>query len=197
MKEKLCASIREAFDLLEDLDRSLFDAAEDAIPEAGLDPDTIRIIAPEFGPRKLHEVCLNHRLAIHLSARIAAAQIIEDFDDKMYVDIEFTRLGLEAKVLTVNGQDKVVRPDIIVHDRNDNPVDGNFLVVECKKAGCQQQLLDNDAEKIRAFMNDGRYKYKFGLQVIYKPGQPTGTLFYRDNENQIQTMIVPSRTGPR
>lgn len=82
--------------------------------------------------RKLHEVCVNHRLANHLEKEIIPVLMLEE---TIFVDIEFNREGVDLKNVGINGEDKIVRPDIIIHNRKTGPDKLNFLVVECKKRG--------------------------------------------------------------
>lgn len=79
------------------------------------------------------------------------------------------------------GEKKRVRPDIIIHNRKSgNDEKKNFLVVECKKSGTSRAEIADDRKKIRVFMDDKKYQYTFGLQVIYGKYQIKGTLFYRN-----------------
>jgi hypothetical protein len=116
-------------------------------------------IEEEFGydSRKLHEVCINHRLAIYLENEILP--IISKAAQRYFVDIEFNREGVnKKKIIVCNGEELVVRPDIIIHNRKSGRQKKNFLIVECKKKGASQAEIDDDRKKIRAFMENGKYK---------------------------------------
>lgn len=132
-----------------------------------------------YDSRKLHEVCINHRLAKYLEARF-----IEQFPDEenLFCDIEFNREGIEKKELSYKGNIKVVRPDIIIHNRRSGHDKRNILVVECKKYGAANSDLTDDKEKIKAFMVEPNYQYSFGLQVIYGVHEIKGSFFWTENE---------------
>jgi hypothetical protein len=129
-----------------------------------------------YGARKLHEVCVNHRLANHLEKEILPVIRIEE---TLFVDIEFNREGEDFKNVGINGEDKRVRPDIIIHNRKTGPEKLNFLVVECKKQGAPEKDIEEDRQKIYALMEDERYEYLFGLQVVYGGNGVQGTLFFK------------------
>jgi len=128
--------------------------------------------------RKLHEVCINHKLAEKLTNNLLGL-----FTDcsKLYIDIEFNREGTRPKYAIIKHVKKLARPDIILHNRKTGANKNNILIVECKKRGTtkrQRQCIKDDIGKIRGFMTDPRYAYIYGLQVIYSPKSITGTFFY-------------------
>lgn len=110
--------------------------------------------------RKLHEVCINHRLAVYLE------RVVQSMDlNNYYVDIEYNRYYKNEKsVEMLNGGPEVCRPDIIIHKRMHKSNDQHLLVVEAKK----DLESDADIDKIKAFMNDKRYMYQYGARIIYK-----------------------------
>ena len=130
----------------------------------------------QYDARKLHEVCVNHRLANHLEDELRP---IWGDRDKMFVDIEFNREGIDFKNVRIAGQDKKVRPDIIIHNRQTGADKFNFLVVECKKNGASKRQIEEDQQKIIALMDDDKYAYCFGLQVVYGSKSIKGKLFFR------------------
>lgn len=132
----------------------------------------------DYDSRKLHEVCINHRFANYLEARF-----VEQFPEEknLFFDIEFNREGVEKKELSYNGNIKVVRPDIIVHNRMSAHNKKNVLVVECKKIGASSTELNDDEGKIRAFMEEPNYRYCYGLQVIYGVNEILGYFFWVEN----------------
>jgi len=133
----------------------------------------------DYEARKLHEVCLNHRLACHLEVYLAP--LLKTIGERMFVDIEFNREGIDFKNLIVAGQEKRVRPDIIVHNRRSGEHKINLLVVECKRKDAPNGLIAEDRDKLRAFMEDERYKYAFALQVLYAKAKVCGSLFFIDD----------------
>ncbi len=143
--------------------------------------------AYHYDARKLHEVCINHKFAEHL-----AANILPKLDDsqRMFVDIEFNREGINFKKVMIDGQEEKVRPDIIVHNRKWNADKFNLLVVECKKDGVDEKEIQKDINKIKALMNDPRYDYHFGLQVCYGSSFVGGKIFYKENGSIKEEPIV-------
>jgi hypothetical protein len=89
-----------------------------------------------------------------------------------------------------NGKELVVRPDIIIHNRKSGKQKRNFLIVECKKSGAQPAEIEDDHRKIRAFMENDKYKYSFGLQVVYGKDKIKGTLFYKNKQAIEQEEII-------
>jgi len=142
---------------------------------------------PHYDARKLHEVCINHRLANHLEQAILPLFGIEH---KMFVDIEFNREGMNFKDIIIDGKKELVRPDIIVHNRRSGNDKQNFLVVECKKKGTSEKDVAWDKKKIRAMMKDERYLYSYGFQVVYDKEQIEGTLFFKFNDDIGSERIV-------
>jgi hypothetical protein len=126
-------------------------------------------------PRKLHEVCINHKFAEHLAAEVRTLL------DGMFVDIEFNREGINFKETMIEEKLVTVRPDIIVHNRKSEADKFNLLIVECKKSDAVDGDKLTDVKKIKALMNDPRYDYHFGLQVIYGSPSVAGTLFYKQD----------------
>jgi hypothetical protein len=56
-----------------------------------------------------------------------------------------------------------------------------------QEAGHTPREIEDDQKKIRAFMEDTRYEYWFGLQVIYGKGVVCGELFFK-SDNRIQSV---------
>lgn len=131
-----------------------------------------------YDARELHEVCINHRLALHFEKEIIPKLKL---NDAIFVDLEFNREGTDPKSARIAGEDKIIRPDIIIHNRKTGREKVNFLIVECKKQNASKQEIEEDRRKIKALMEDKNYEYSFGLQVIYKRDGPMGKLFFRSN----------------
>lgn len=121
--------------------------------------------------RKLHEVCINHRLAYYLENNIYRFLNKHYFNNKselIYVDIEFNKRGTEQKKVTISLSDnyvatKTIRPDIIVHNRKDGDEKRNILIVEAKKG----KITKHDKWKVKRLITDVSYKYTYGLTVSY------------------------------
>lgn len=141
----------------------------------------------DYDSRKLHEVCINHHLALHLSEYILP--ILEQNGEKYFTDIEFNREGINYKNIMIKGQKKLVRPDIIIHNRKSKDLKNNFLIVECKKATASTLDIQADIEKIKAFLADEKYLYSFGLQVIYGNNGISGTLYSLVDKNIVECNI--------
>ena len=119
----------------------------------------------EKNGRKLHEVCINQRLSIHLSNHILS--LLSERKQPYFTDIEFNRNGEREKTAIINQEKQVVRPDIIIHNRKDGNAKSNYLIVECKKYGCSKKDYDDDILKIKGLMASEDYEYEFGLMVLY------------------------------
>ena len=130
----------------------------------------------EENARKLHEVCVNHQLSIHLSNHIFP--LLRDRGQPYFADIEFNRNGEREKAVVINGQKQVVRPDIIIHNRKEGVKKSNFLIVECKKDGCSGKDIDDDKIKIKGLMESENYQYEYGLMVLYKEQSIEAEFFY-------------------
>lgn len=164
MKRKIIKAIKNACQKLQNKDGSLFHRP---IEEGS-----------NYDARKLHEVCINHKLANYLEEFILP--ILEYKNIRYFVDIEFNREGVNKKEIKINGIGEVVRPDIIVHNRKTGDEKHNFLVAECKKSSANKDEKGDDVKKLKAFIRDDRYKYRYGLQIIYGNDKIKATLFYCD-----------------
>jgi hypothetical protein len=131
-----------------------------------------------YDARKLHEVCINHKLANHLEAVVLP---LTTSLGKMFVDIEFNREGLNFKQVQSGNESKKVRPDIIIHNRRSDQNKKNLLVVECKKEDAEASAIGQDKEKIFDLIKDEKYSYSFGLQVVYGTGKIESTLYFNNN----------------
>ena len=78
MIRKISAAVKNAFSRLKEEDGSLFECP-------------IEVEAP-YDSRKLHEVCINHRLANHLEDSILP--LLSGNGEEYFVDIEFNREGI-------------------------------------------------------------------------------------------------------
>jgi len=106
--------------------------------------------------QKLHEVCINHRLAVYIEKNLN--------DENYFVDIEYNKNNYAPKILQTDNCQKEVRPDIIVHTRTkDTNYHKSYLIIESKK----DKDSEKDEEKIKAFIKSTDYSYKFGCKIIY------------------------------
>jgi hypothetical protein len=170
MIARLKERIEQAYSKLISIDGILFDnPIEENMP---------------YDSRKLHEVCINHKLAIYLDEFILP--LLNDRYDSYFTDIEFNREGVNAKNVNINNSETLCRPDIIIHNRISGNRKNNFLIVECKKSESSRAEINADEKKIIGFLNDDRYLYEYGLQTIYHSTLINGFLFYK-NEGKILT----------
>jgi len=170
MKDKLIEDIKKAFDKLRSTDGCLF--------KCPIEENY------NHNARKLHEICINHKLANYLEEFVCP--LLQRKSKKFFVDIEFNREGKRKKR---NDNYKLVRPDIIIHNRKSDCDKYNVLVVECKKhdRNTKNSIENEDVEKIKAFMTEKKYGYEFGLYVEYGDKEIRGLLFYHGKNGNIES----------
>jgi len=137
-------------------------------------------IEDDGNARKLHEVCINHCLAVHLEKSFN--KII---NEEIFVDIEFNRRGNSSKQL--NG--KIVRPDIIVHNRKFNGNKRNILVVEAKKKDSCNNSKNKDRNKINGFLTNSDFHYFYGLFIQYDLGTVISELYWLEDDKVKMELI--------
>lgn len=139
--------------------------------------------------RELHEVAINHRLAVYIEREIQKLPHLQHYK----VDIEYNRYYEEEK--RAEGVEGAIRPDILVHTRmNRNYDPQHLIVIEAKKHIISR---DDDA-KVRALMNDPKYNYMFGFTISYchHANFILGKLYYK-NENGLINTDLNVRKGNR
>ena len=164
MRDQLIAAIERAFGVLIENDGELFGCR---INEK-----------EEINARKLHEVCINSKLANYLFSEIYP--LLKDRKEKYFSDIEFNRNGKAEKVVIIEGVEQIIRPDIIIHNRKSGEDKSNFLVAECKKNGCGEKDINNAITKILGVMTSEDYEYEYGLFVKYLEKSIRGRFFYKE-----------------
>ncbi len=174
----------EAFTLLEKNDSDLFSLP----PESEVDEYEN---ATKKYERKLHEVCINHRLAHYIEILLPRF-----FDGEYHVDIEYNRYYKNKKCLDINnnGVLSIVRPDIIVHTRTlkTNPHQ-HLLVIEAKK---HHRSLE-DEKKVKAFITDTHYEYVFGATIQYNNlSDGSITLYYKDDTRKVISELIFTSNHP-
>lgn len=125
---------------------------EEALLNTLLFPYLIELLEKDSNiiDRKLHENCINHRLAMYMGLGIE--------HNVINVDCEYNKNMDGAK--EVLGHKRL--PDIIIHQRKSN--ENNLILIEAKK----QKLDVEDIEKINYYLLEP-YKYKVTVGVLYKP----------------------------
>jgi len=142
----------------------------------------------EKNGRKLHEVCINQRLSIHLSNHIFP--LLQERKQSYFADIEFNRNGEREKAVIIDHEMQIVRPDIIIHNRQAGIEKSNFLVVECKKYGYSKKDYDDDLAKIIGLMTSEDYEYEYGLMVLYKEAASVDAQFFWHSEAGIDSKTL-------
>ena len=111
--------------------------------------------------QKLHENCINHRLAVYIEKHLKKA------GKEYLVDVEYNKSNyLPKKLMIRKGEEEnEIRPDIIVHSRTKNTesLENNYLIIEAKK----DKDSGYDEEKVKAFMSDEMFCYRFGCVIKY------------------------------
>lgn len=104
------------------------------------------------------EECINHRLAVYIEQFLSTPGVFA-----YHIDAEYDKRLDGEKDVYVNGEKINIRPDILVHERNE--MRNNLLVIEAKK----EHPLKHDLDKIRGLMGTD-YHYNFGCTISYLPG---------------------------
>lgn len=131
--------------------------------------------------RKLHEVCINHRLAVYIE------KYVREVDSSYFVDIEYNRYYKNEKYVDTTYHQGNVRPDIVVHKRVTCDENQHLLVVEAKK-----EILNSiDESKIKALMKDPKYNYKYGARIKYGNIRDIHIDLYHKEENRIVKSVLP------
>ncbi|MEG2798524.1 MAG: hypothetical protein RR925_01445 [Erysipelotrichaceae bacterium] len=133
--------------------------------------------------RKLHEVCINHRLACYIELLLP-----QYFTGDYKVDIEYNRYYKNKKHLTIDNEIAIVRPDIIVHTRAKQlSLPQHLLIIEAKK----NITSTDDAKVVKSFIQDNHYQYVFGATIRYNDFvHPQITLYYKDCNNTLQFVTL-------
>jgi len=90
------------------------------------------------------------------------------------IDCEYNRYMNTIKKLEKKGKDKRIYPDIIIHHRESKE---NLLVIEIKKSppySLTNQKVKEDLERLQKMTSDKKYKYQFGLFILFFVKKYTG-----------------------
>lgn len=124
--------------------------------------------------KNVSERAISHKLACYISE--IAPKIGKNIG--WHIDAEYNRNVEAPKTLRLDGIEKCVVPDILIHRRglnNDGAIrDNNLLVIEIKK-NAKTIGKEKDIEKIKLFINDDPYRYKYGLFINFKTRTITTT----------------------
>lgn len=106
------------------------------------------------------------------------AEYIQGLFPEWHVDCEYNRRG-QSMPKSILGQ-HTTYPDIIIHLRNTND---NLLVVEAKSIHSDDHCDQNDKGKIKSFIEEGKYQYRFGLWICFHDDLNNTRLDWYRNDN--------------
>lgn len=148
----------------------------DLLKPESIIPNAPKLKGEKEKDRKLHELVLNHRLAVHLE------YLIETYGIYGYhIDTDYNRYFKylkKVKSWETGEEIEEVRPDIIVHKRIRQESVPHFLVVEAKKMG----LIPKDCNHVKDLMHDENYLYKYGMLISY----------YEDPAIKVNLLTLPN-----
>ena len=106
-----------------------------------------------------HERSIFFKFGLYLNKYLDSNNLLKKYD----LDAEYNRdiEGFKRLANRPNG----CYPDLILHKRGSN--ENNILIIECKGWWADDKDIEEDKEKIIAFLNSERYKYMFGLLIIF------------------------------
>ncbi len=112
----------------------------------------------------VHEQSITSKLACYITQRMMLIQ-----NSSWHVDVEYNKNVNAPKSLPRQGK---VKPDIIIHRRGMNNENGNednnLLIIELKKKPSQKEKAD-DIAKIKAFIEELPYRFKYGVFIAINP----------------------------
>ena len=106
------------------------------------------------------------------------AEYIQQLFDKWNVDCEYNRRG-ENHPKAINSK-RTSYPDIIIHRRNTKH---NLLVIEAKSIHSRKHSDRKDKEKIKAYIEDPDYQYRYGLWICFFDDFYQNKLDWFENNN--------------
>lgn len=112
------------------------------------------------------------------------AEYIQFLFPEWNVDCEYNRKG-EGESKKIDGQ-KTSYPDIIVHLRNTKH---NLLIIEAKKSSACHNDVKEDKAKIKKYIENQEYGYKFGLWVcFYEEIEKTKMDWFKNQDGKCEQM---------
>jgi len=106
------------------------------------------------------------------------AEYIQQFFPEWNVDCEYNRRG-ENRPKAIPSQETSY-PDIIIHHRNTKH---NLLIIEAKSIHSRKHDSVQDKEKIKAYVEDPDYQYRFGLWILFYDDLAQTRLDWFENHN--------------
>lgn len=133
--------------------------------------------------RALHQLYSNDHFLITNSTNERAithklAEYIQPLFPDWHVDCEYNRLGLNTPKRLPDQSTSY--PDIIIHKRNTN---ANLLVVETKSIHSSDHSDTHDKEKIKVYIEDPEYQYRFGLWICFYDELSSVVMDWFENQN--------------
>lgn len=106
-----------------------------------------------------HEWSICFKFGVYFYNYINSNNILKKYD----LDAEYNRdiEGVKRLSIRPNG----CYPDLILHKRGSN--ENNILMIECKGWWANENDIEEDKKKITEFLNSERYKYMFGLLIVF------------------------------
>jgi hypothetical protein len=106
------------------------------------------------------------------------AEYIKPLFSEWHVDCEYNRLGFG---LPKSLPDQATSyPDIIIHQRT---AKANLLVIEAKSIHSHNNTGTDDRKKIKAYIEDSRYQYRFGLWICFYDELANVVMKWFENKN--------------
>ena len=122
--------------------------------------------------RKLKEEAINHRLAVYIENELKQCLDLSYLN----VDLEYNKnYDSDKDIIRTDGQIKKIRPDILVHQRENNY--NNKIAFECKI----NSLSKYDKEKLIA-LRKAPYNYENAIGIVYKPEKDYFFLYCVNND---------------
>lgn len=103
---------------------------------------------------------------------------------KYNVDCEYNKHIDEEKTVTINGDNRLVRPDILIHNRGTD--EHNLVAIEIKKVQNRTNR-GRDYDKLIAFtIKDGEYRYELGVFIDFTQLPKDRIIKFFENGGEIQ-----------
>ena len=107
-----------------------------------------------------HERSICFRFGVYLNNQMSMNRALKKYD----LDVEYNK-DIDT-IKRLSGWPNGCYPDLIIHKRGTNTA--NLLVMECKGWWSDERDILNDKKKIREFLNSERYRYLFGLLIVFE-----------------------------
>lgn len=135
------------------------------------------IVNGEYKEDHIAERSIVFRFGIYLDKHLAKFKCL----NKYHLDAEYNRDIDDLKCIPsrANG----CSPDLIIHKRGSN--NDNLLLIERKGWWSLKGTIIDDCNKIRDFMENKEFKYRFGLLIIFKKNGVSFKWIDKNKDRQI------------